>query len=168
MHPVLVHFRQLAPAHELAVADLIWADKDRFLAWPDSAVLFHPGAKRNVSFHTYTPSQLAQIKAAGVRKDTRSNGPAVMAYLLAKGRRPSRTVSTRGWNIHHVYDGKYPAQGKTTTCHAVKDGNLFTQSAGLVAAHPVADALADELPYFAWLLRHEAFTRFKFNPDGAL
>jgi len=41
-------------------------------------------------------------------------------------------------------------------------------SAGLVAIHPVAEALKDEYFYFAWLLRHEAFLRFKYDPDAVL
>jgi hypothetical protein len=41
---------------------------------------------------------------------------------------------------------------------------LFTHSAGLVAVHPTA-ALADEVGYFAWLLRREAYDRFQFDPD---
>ena len=129
--------------------------------------LFIPGAVRN-GFRSYTPAELQMIKAAGLRKDTRSNGPAVMAFGIAGGARPKRAVLTRGWNIHHVYDGKYPAPGHSGTLHAVKHGAYFTEAAGLVAVHPVADALADELPYFAWLLRYEAHTRFKFNPDVAL
>ena len=40
------------------------------------------------------------------------------------------------------------------------------QSAGLVAIHPVAEALKDEYSYFAWLLRHEAFLRFNYDPDS--
>ena len=42
----------------------------------------------------------------------------------------------------------------------------FTEAAGLVAIHPLADALADEVPYFAWLLRFEAYQRYGFDPDG--
>jgi hypothetical protein len=68
--------------------------------------------------------------------------------------------------VHHIYDGKFPAPDRPTTTHAVKDPQLFTQSAGLVAVHPIADALADEVAYFAWLLRREAFDRFRFDPDG--
>ena len=68
------------------------------------------------------------------------------------------------WSIHHVYDGKFPAPGRRTT-HAVKEGRYFTEAAGLVAIHPIADVLADEVPYFAWLLRREAFERFGFDPD---
>ncbi len=44
-------------------------------------------------------------------------------------------------------------------------GDDFTEAAGLVAIHPVADALADDLAYCAWLLRHEAYLRFGFDPD---
>jgi hypothetical protein len=95
----------------------------------------------------------------------RSNGPAICAYKLAGGERPPRIVASRQWSVHHIYDGKFPAPGSITTAHAVKDGRYFTESAGLVAAHPVADALADEVPYFAWLLRAEAFRRFRFDPD---
>jgi len=49
--------------------------------------------------------------------------------------------------------------------HAVKDGKHFTQAAGLVAIHPVAEALKDEYFYVAWRLRHEAFLRFGYDPD---
>jgi len=36
----------------------------------------------------------------------------------------------------------------------------------LVAAHPVADALVDEFPFFTWFLRANAFLRFGYNPDA--
>ncbi len=42
-----------------------------------------------------------------------------------------------------------------------------TQSAGLAATRPVAEALKDEYVYFAWLLRYEAFLRFGYDPDAA-
>jgi hypothetical protein len=51
--------------------------------------------------------------------------------------------------------------------HATKDCNHFTQSAGLIAAYPVADALSDEFPFFAWLLRAKAYIRFGYDPDRA-
>lgn len=47
----------------------------------------------------------------------------------------------------------------------MKDGQLFTEAAGLVALHPVADSLADECAYFAWWLRQQAYERFGFDPD---
>lgn len=43
---------------------------------------------------------------------------------------------------------------------------IFTQSAGLVAIHPIADALADEFAIFAWRLRAESFLRFGYDPEG--
>jgi hypothetical protein len=48
----------------------------------------------------------------------------------------------------------------------VKNGKHFTQSAGLVAIHPIAEALKDEYFHFALLLRHEAFLRFNYDPDA--
>jgi phenylalanine-4-hydroxylase len=44
----------------------------------------------------------------------------------------------------------------------------FTHTAGLVAVHTVAEALKDGRFYFAWLLRHEAFLRFDYDPDAVL
>lgn len=32
--------------------------------------------------------------------------------------------------------------------------------------HPIADALVDEFPFFAWLLRSDSFRRFGYDPDG--
>jgi hypothetical protein len=49
---------------------------------------------------------------------------------------------------------------------AAMDPRHFTQSAGLVAIHPIADALADEFGVFAWRLRAEAFLRFGHDPEG--
>jgi len=42
----------------------------------------------------------------------------------------------------------------------------FHAGAGLVALHPIAEALEDEYFYVAWLLRHEAFLRFGCDPDA--
>jgi hypothetical protein len=98
--------------------------------------------------------------------DTRANGPAVVAFQIAGGTRPGRFGSFNAWSIHHVYSGKFPYIGRTNRTHAIKEGRHFTQSAGLIATHPVADALCDEFPFFAWLLRAESFRRFGYDPDG--
>jgi hypothetical protein len=34
-----------------------------------------------------------------------------------------------------------------------------------VAIHPIADALFDEFPVFAWFLRAHAYLRFGYDPD---
>ena len=57
------------------------------------------------------------------------------------------------------------AQRQATT-HAARSPDHFTQSAGLIAAHPIADALADEYPFFSWFLRAHAFVRFRYDPDS--
>jgi phenylalanine-4-hydroxylase len=47
-----------------------------------------------------------------------------------------------------------------------EERNKCTQAAGLVAIHPIAEALKDEYFYFAWMLRHEAFLKFGYDPDA--
>ncbi len=42
----------------------------------------------------------------------------------------------------------------------------WPKRAGLVAAHLIADALADEFAVFAWRLRAESFRRFGYDPEG--
>ncbi len=135
-----------------------------FIRWPKRSMCFVNGCVR-VQYHDYSPEQKTQLRQARITPDSRSNGPAIMAFLSAGGERPMRQSSGKQWSVHHIYDGKFPAPGRTTTAHAVKDGCLFTEAAGLVAVHPIADALADEVPWFAWLLRREAFERFGFDPD---
>jgi hypothetical protein len=48
----------------------------------------------------------------------------------------------------------------------VKNERHFTRSAGLVATRPVGEDLKDEYFHFAWLVRHEAFLRFNYDPDA--
>jgi hypothetical protein len=100
-----------------------------------------------------------------VRLDGRPNGPAIAAFLLAGGERPARSGSSNDWSIHHLYSGKFPYAGRESTTHATKQPSHFTQSAGLIAAHPIADAMVDEFPAFTWLLRADAFHRFGYDPD---
>jgi hypothetical protein len=105
-----------------------------------------------------------QLLKAGITPDSRSNGPAICSFLLAGGIRPVRETG-KGWNIHHLYDGKFPFDKNRVTTHAVKDGGYFTEAAGLVALHPLADAMADEFCDFAWWLRRGAYDKFGFDPD---
>ncbi|ROH89113.1 hypothetical protein ED208_11935 [Stagnimonas aquatica] len=153
--------RQTAP-DVMAVADQVWEKRDHFIRWPREALLLMPGIVR-IPYHTYSDELKAKLRAAKVAPDSRSNGPAIAAFLLAGGERPTRTAVGRSWSVHHIYDGQFPVGD--TILRAVTDGRYFTHSAGLVAVHPLADALADEVPYFAWLLRLEAFRRFRFDPD---
>jgi hypothetical protein len=67
-----------------------------------------------------------------------------------------------------LYDGQFPHPSTARNgLRAVRESCHFTQSAGLVAIHPIADALAEEFAIFAWRLRAEAFCRFGYDPEGA-
>ncbi len=142
-----------------------------FVEWPERALLLWRDCDRIASpeartkYHKY-PKELRDLIAGQVCKlDTRANGPAGAAFAFAGGYRPARFGSSNSWSIHHVYSGKFPVQAGRTL-HACKSGLHFTQSAGLVAVHPIADAMADEFPFFAWRLRAESFRRFGYDPDG--
>jgi hypothetical protein len=75
---------------------------------------------------------------------------------VTDGRRSSR----------RIYDGQLPRLGSLRSTRAVTHGQHLTQADRLLTVHPVAHALADEVASFAWLLRHEAFRRFGFDPDA--
>lgn len=135
-----------------------------FVKWPKEALLLWRGCVRT-KFHKYPPAMLELLASRKIYRRNWSNDPAIHAYLVAGGGRPTRIHQDFGWEIHHLYLGLAVAGGRRAT-HAVKDGLHFTQSAGLVAIHPVADALYAEDPTFAELLRKESFIRFGYDPDG--
>lgn len=160
----IASFREELPVHLSKLADDIWKEKELYIRWPRRCLLFMPGTIRQKK-HIYEAEHKLQLKSAKIGVNALSNGPAMMAYLLAGGERPWRSNNKHQWSIHHIYDGNFPASPETPCSRAVVHGNYFTQAAGLVAVHPVAHALADELAYFAWLLRYEAYVRFGFDPD---
>ncbi len=143
-----------------------------FVQWPLRAVLMWDGCDRcrpdgkEQKYHRYPEAISTLAKAKQIKLDSRANGPSRAAFMFAGGVRPERYGSTNASTMHHVYSGKFPYIGRTSTTHAVKLPKHFTQSAGMIAAHPVADALCDEYPFFAWRLRFEAFDRFGYDPDG--
>jgi len=154
------------------IANEIWSDKDSFIRWPNRSLLFwsglvrHPNGKRKDCYE-FSVKHKALLKRASLEEDARNNGPAILAFRLAGGDRPTRTDFPRHhWSIHHIYDGRFSAKKGKSVLHAARDGNHFTQSAGLVALHPLADGLVGDCSYFAWLLRYEAFKRFDYDPDG--
>lgn len=148
---------------DLQVADLVIESIDQFVEWPAAALLLWPGQLRQ-QYHNYPPEVLDVLAGASVQPNTLSNGPAICAYLVAGGERPE--LNGRGWDIHHVYDGEFPLPGQEAPLHAAQHGEHFTQSAGLVAIHPIAHKLAHTIPYFEWHLRREALLRFGYDPDG--
>lgn len=145
---------------------------DAFVRWPAKAVLLWNDCDRitpqgeRQKIHSFPDTIKQAAKAVKAPLDTRSNGPAIVAFLVAGGMRPKRFGSQNSWSVHHIYSGKFPYLGKSSTLHATKSGQHFTQSAGVVAVHPIADGMCDEYPFFAWLLRGESFRRFGYDPDG--
>ena len=143
-----------------------------FVRWPHSALLLWKGCNRvpltgkTHRYHQYSESIRTLARSKATTLDGRPNGPAIAAFCLAGGERPDRFGSSNKWSIHHVYSGKFPYPGAAKTLHAAKEGLHFSQSAGLIAVHPIADGLADEFPFFAWLLRAESLSRFGYDPDG--
>ena len=147
------------------------ASLERFVNWPQRAELLwsccdrKPEKGKKQRYHRF-PDLLKPFLRQYKFTDRRSNGSAKLAYLVTEGERPLR-ANGNGWHIHHLYDGQFPYPGGThKSLRAVWDPVHFTQSAGVVAIHPVADALADEFAVFAWRLRAEAFLRFGYDPEG--
>jgi hypothetical protein len=153
----------------------ICAEPERFFEWPQVGELLWPGCMRGNGDepHHYPEEVAERLRRAGFpQPDDRSNGPAIMAFRIAGGRRPM--WESEGWPVHHIYDGTAPIIGDPPVVHpeahgglhAVQDGRFFTHSGGLVAAHPVAHHLAHQSALMKWLLRREAFLRFRFDPMG--
>jgi hypothetical protein len=155
-------------ASERRVLLQVWGNRNDFIKWPKHTLLLWKGETNKTRYHVYPSSIVSKLKKANLTPNRLRNGPAIMAYRLAGGIRPPRRVGKQDWNIHHVYDGRFafPPSSSGETLHAVKHGKHFTQAAGLVAIHPIAHACADEYLWFAWQLRHEAFLRFGYDPDG--
>lgn len=145
---------------------LIYESPADFISWPARSLLLWPGRARE-DYHRYPDNVRQQLRNAGISPDGRSNGPAICSFFLAGGIRPLRETG-KGWSIHHIYDGNFPFPNKMSTTHAIKDGRYFTEAAGLVAVHPLADAMAEEFADFAWWLRREAYKKFGFDPDNVL
>jgi hypothetical protein len=140
---------------------------DEFAKWPSRSLLLIEGVTRREKYHQYPENIVSSARHVGIRLDRRTNGPAIAAFEIAGGNRPVRFGSTNKWSIHHIYSGKFPYISLNQTLHAAYDGRHMSQSAGLVAVHPVLDAILDEYPFMSWLFRAQSFVRFGYDPDGA-
>lgn len=154
------------------VVQVVSSSLERFVRFSSHAILLWRGCDRIVpkgqksKYHRYPQEIKARARELSLRLDGRANGPAICAFKMAGGERPDRWGSNNSWSIHHLYSGKYPFVDRSESLHAKKNGLHFTQSAGLVAVHPIADAMCDEFPSFAWRLRAEAYLRFEYDPDA--
>ena len=155
-------------------ARAIWNQRDAYIRWPRQQRLLLPGVVKhpdgmNPECYVYPPELVAEITQAGLPVDRRNNGPAILAFLLAGGDRPRRPFPEKwAWTIHHIYDGQHTRGNNQPVPHAINDGSLFTEAAGLVAVHPLADYVGMNVSLLAWLLRWEAFRRFGFDPMGVV
>lgn len=167
----LAEAESVADAAQRECIRIVCKSLDSFVQWPANAVLLWkgcdriapPGERQRIHSFPIPLKQAARLVKAPL--DSRSNGPAIVAFLVSGGLRPRRFGSQNAWSVHHIYSGKFPYFGKSSSLHAAKSGHHFTQSAGIVAVHPIADGMSDEYPFFAWLLRAEAFNRFGYDPD---
>jgi hypothetical protein len=163
---------QIESEHVRHIVQHVGGTLNEFIRWPSRAVLLWDSCNRiapedkKQKYHQYPNSIRDLAKKSGVNLDMRPNGPAIAAFQISGGTRPERFGSSNAWSIHHIYSGKFPYVERATSTHAIKNCKHFTQSAGLIATHPVADGLSDEYPFFAWLLRLESFRRFGYDPDG--
>jgi hypothetical protein len=150
-----------------AVLSLLASPSD-LIEWPKIGTLLWPGCVRGGASqdHTYPPELKRRLTGLGITPDLRNNGPAISAFLAAGGIRP--TCGREGWPVHHIYDGTgMVTGGPQEVIHAVKDGQHFTHSGGLVALHPVVHHLAHQSDLLKWVLRREAFLRFGYDPMNA-
>jgi hypothetical protein len=141
------------PPTEWSAILSVLADSEKFFRWPLVGALLWPGCVRTQrnGEHVYPSELRTRLERLGIEADDRTNGPAIASFLASGGRRPS--WGYEGWPIHHIFGG-------------VDDGNRFTHSAGLVAAHPVAHYLVHRSKMLDWIVRREAFLRFGFDPNG--
>ena len=153
------------------ILSIVYQNKDEFIKWPEKCLLLWKGADRvpeqkgKLKYHHY-PELIREVaKKYKIPLDSRPNGPAITAFLIADGKRPERYGSKNSWSIHHLYSGKFSYPNSTVKpLHAVKDKLHFTQSAGLVAVHPIIDALFDEVPAVSWYFRYLSFEKFMYDP----
>lgn len=167
----------LAPSEAIrSIMTIVGRHPEEFFRWPNGALLLWHGCdrvaprnadgKKQVKYHRYPDIIKSLAKGGSVELDARSNGPAIAAFQMAGGERPGRSGSTNAWSVHHIYSGKFPFPGQIATTHAKTNCAHFTQSAGLLAVHPIADALCDDAPAVTWFLRAKAFQLFGYDPDG--
>lgn len=146
---------------------------DSFCSRPKVPILLWEGCNRKPNegeTQKYHPPYPKIIKDKAKDKeiklgDRRSNGPAIVSFEFAGGERRPRYGSKNKWNIHHIYSGKFPYTGREKTTHAKVDGIHFTQSAGLIAVHPILDSICDEIPAFSWYMRFLSWEKFGYDPD---
>jgi hypothetical protein len=98
-----------------------------FFEWPQEGTLLWPRFSRadDNQVHAYPLELKQKLARLGLPSDTRNNGPAIMSFLAAGGRRPRS--GRESWPVHHIYDGKGEvASGPKNVLHAASCCQHFT------------------------------------------
>ncbi len=105
---------------------------------------------------------------------TYPNHPAFVAFRFAGGVLP-QTTQNEPWVLRHLYDGLHPIENlPTLNCLSVRpqdfvrSGDHYTQTAGMVAVHPIVNHLWRVCPAMVHTLRARAFAKFRYDPDKVL
>ena len=88
---------------------------------------------------------------------------AVAAFKYGGGNIPQTAAGAEKWELIHLYEilTRLSPDNRDDTPGAV---NHFTQSAALVAVHPVVYHLKREHPCIVTTLQARAFTKFRYDP----
>ena len=149
------HVLQIVGEH---LNDFVQFPKRALLLWQDCDRKKPPGEKQRYHQYPVMIRELAKRKAGSswIREQMVLQG---LHFSLPVGF-VLRDMAARMIGLHITCtqaNSRY--LNRVATTHAVKFGCHFTQSAGVITAHPIADAMCDEFPFFAWLLRAESFRR---------
>ena len=75
---------------EKKIINEVWERRTDYIKWPAEARLLWPGCVR-AKYHSIPDRIKEGARSRGVQVDSRSNGPAIMSFLLAGGERPRRS-----------------------------------------------------------------------------
>jgi hypothetical protein len=90
--------------------------------------------------------------------------PFEVAFKLAGGSIPE-PAEGMNWTMHHLYEGRFPFEGKTASFNAPEWSFHQTQTAGLVWVHPSMESLWRDFGAIVKTLRARAWVRFGYDPD---
>jgi len=89
--------------------------------------------------------------------------PRGSAFRCAGGNVPQAVPDADAWQLIHLYAAA-PAFDNGAAFDGTAQPKHYTQSAGLVAVHPVVYHLTGQFPCIVWTLRARSFMRFNHDP----
>ena len=110
--------------------------------------------------------RVAQYRALVRQEDPEERLPSAhvfAAFSYTRGHVPQVSVADDGWRVMHLYAGA-PAFDNGVAFDAMADPKHYTQSACLVAVHPVVQHLMAQYPCIVYALRARSFTQFQYDP----